>query len=58
MRKNKLDEQGYQDGYWEQHFIDPSSFKGYYQNGEPISYWEWVAHYETSGEILKQFYII
>ncbi len=57
MRKNQLDKQGYQDGYWEKDFIDQTSFKGYYQNGDPISYWEWVEHY-ASGEILKQFYII
>ena len=58
MRKNQLDKQGCQDGYWEKDFIDQSSFKGYYQNGEPILYWEWVAQYKTSVEILKQFYII
>jgi hypothetical protein len=61
MRKNQLGEQGYQDGYWEHQYhytSTPSSFKGHYQNGEPISYWEWVEHYETGGEILKQFYII
>lgn len=57
MRKNQLDEQGYQDGYWE-HLGKQYNFKGYYQSGDPISYWEWVAHYETSGEILKHFYII
>ena len=55
--KNQLDKQGYQDGYWEKYFIDNSSFKGYYDSGEPVFYWEWVRYNETTTDILKQFYI-
>jgi len=59
MKKNQHNKEGYQDGYWEKYFIDQSSFKGYYESGEPVFYWEWVSNYETRGaDILKQFYII
>jgi|15BtaG_2_1085339.scaffolds.fasta_scaffold30726_2 hypothetical protein len=59
MKKNQLDKQGNQDGYWSStFFLTQSTFKGHYKSGVAVNYWEWVCYNETNTDILKQFYII
>tara|TARA_R110002126_G_scaffold82497_5_gene202184 strand:- start:57 stop:227 length:171 start_codon:yes stop_codon:yes gene_type:complete len=56
MRKNQLDKQGYQDGYWEVYHLNGMIFsKGNYVNGQLHGFWEF---YCSNGKLWhKAFYI-